>query len=87
MLFKEDDYGRTPFQMACNNSGHDKVVINDTLLIRCWGNDTKNTPPINIVKVLVMAVNVDECIHLDCIYFLLRREPDILQKTSIKLQQ
>jgi hypothetical protein len=37
------------------------------------------TPPLNIVEALIMAA-IDENIHLDCIYSLFRREPDILQK-------
>jgi len=36
-------------------------------------------PLLNILMALVMAA-IDENIHLDCVYFLLRREPDILQK-------
>ena len=35
--------------------------------------------PIHITEALVIAA-IDENIHLDCAYFLLRREPDVLQK-------
>jgi hypothetical protein len=31
------------------------------------------------VDALLLAA-IDEGVHLDCVYFLLRREPDILQK-------
>ena len=35
--------------------------------------------PYNIADALITAA-IDETIHLDCVYFLLRREPDILHK-------
>jgi len=35
--------------------------------------------PIHITEALVIAA-IDENIHWDCAYFLLRREPDVLQK-------
>jgi hypothetical protein len=35
--------------------------------------------PINTVEALVMSA-IDETVRLDCVYFLLRREPDVLQK-------
>jgi hypothetical protein len=54
---------------------HDEVmeVIEDTLIIRYSDN------PINIAEALVMAA-IDERIDLDGVYFLLRREPDVIQK-------
>ena len=47
-------------------------VVEDTLI-------RYSDTPLNITEVLVMAA-IDENSHLDCVYFLLRREPDILQK-------
>ena len=35
--------------------------------------------PINITEALITAA-IDEDIHLNCVYFLLRREPDIVMK-------
>ena len=37
------------------------------------------TPLVSIVMALTMAA-IDENVHLDGVYFLIRREPDILQK-------
>ncbi|OEU12748.1 hypothetical protein FRACYDRAFT_270462 [Fragilariopsis cylindrus CCMP1102] len=69
----------TPFRMACMNSEHGKVmeVVEDTLA-HCYAS-SDNTPPLNIEEALLSAA-IDENIHLDCVYFLLRREPDILRK-------
>ncbi|MGK3741079.1 MAG: hypothetical protein ACI8RD_011437 [Bacillariaceae sp.] len=71
LLFRTD---KTPFQIACEKLCHEKVmkVIEDTLI-------RYSDTPINISEVLVMAA-IDENIHLDCVYFLLRREPDVLVK-------
>jgi len=62
---------RTPFQMMM---GYDSTMkaIEDTLI-------RYSDTPINIVEALVMAA-IDENIHLDGVYFLIRRQPDILQK-------
>jgi hypothetical protein len=48
-------------------------VVEDTL-IRCAG-DT----PISIAEALVIAA-IDDNIHLDGVYFLMRRHPDLLLK-------
>jgi hypothetical protein len=80
LLFRETIQGYdTPFRLACENFGHEKVmeVVEDTLA-RCYAS-SDNTPPLNIEEALLSAA-IDENIHLDCVYFLLRREPDILQK-------
>jgi hypothetical protein len=45
-------------------------VVEDTL-IRYSGT------PINIAEALVMA-SADKNVHLDCVYFLMRREPDAM---------
>ena len=59
--------------------GEEQVMkmIEDTF-IRCYSS-SDDTPPLNVVEALMTAA-VDEDIHLDCVYFLLRRQPDILQK-------
>ncbi|MGK3751316.1 MAG: hypothetical protein ACI8RD_003617, partial [Bacillariaceae sp.] len=58
----------------CEKIGYKEVmeVVEDTL-IRYSGT------PINIAEALVMA-SADKNVHLDCVYFLMRREPDVLQK-------
>ena len=75
ILFSKDEDDDTPFQDACNNHGREKVVkiIEDTLTY--YHSDT----PLNIADTLLSAA-VDDDIHLDCVYFLLRRQPDVLQK-------
>ncbi|OEU23445.1 hypothetical protein FRACYDRAFT_233615 [Fragilariopsis cylindrus CCMP1102] len=75
LLFRRNRLGDTPFQHACRKIGQKRVikVIDGTLGF--YAGDT----PINITEALVMAA-IDENIHLDCVYFLLRRKPDILQK-------
>ncbi|OEU23302.1 hypothetical protein FRACYDRAFT_267497 [Fragilariopsis cylindrus CCMP1102] len=69
--------------------GNKMSTINDTLL-DCQRrrphseededeDDSNTSGPYNIVDALVTAA-IDENIHLDCVYFLIRREPDVLQK-------
>jgi hypothetical protein len=78
ILFKKKDSinGDTPFQLACGNFGYEEVmkILEDTLSTRL-----ALTTPINVEEALIMAA-IDENIHLDCVYFLERRQPDILQK-------
>ncbi|MGK3747418.1 MAG: hypothetical protein ACI90V_014282 [Bacillariaceae sp.] len=75
LLFHKNNNGKTPFQLASKKIGHDEVmeVIEDTLIIRY--SDTS----INTAEALVMAA-IDQNIDLDGVYFLLRREPDVIQK-------
>jgi hypothetical protein len=79
LIFKKDIVDDTPFQYACKRLGCEKVmeVVDDTLA-RCY-TSSDNTPPLNIEEALITAA-IDENIHLDGVYFLIRRQPDILQK-------
>ncbi|OEU07386.1 hypothetical protein FRACYDRAFT_229549 [Fragilariopsis cylindrus CCMP1102] len=80
LLFKKNNHGRyTPFQYACKRFGEEQVIkmIEDTFIRYYSSSD--DTPPLNVVDALMTAA-IDEGIHLDCVYFLLRRQPDILQK-------
>jgi hypothetical protein len=74
LLFRKNNDGTTPFQFACRTFGYDEVmkIIDDTL---ARYSDT----PVNVAEALLSAV-IDENIHLECSYFLLRRQPDILVK-------
>ena len=67
----------TPFELACRKFERKQVidVIEDVLA------EYSGTTPINIVEALVSAVN-DPCIHLDCFYFLIRRQPALLSSSS-----
>jgi hypothetical protein len=75
----EGDIDRTAFQTACKRFGHEEVmkIIEDTPA-RCY-TSSDNTPTLNIEEALILAA-IDKHIHLDCVYFLLRREPGVLQK-------
>ena len=79
LLFRKNNIRYTPFYLACGNFGHEQVmeVVEDTIA-HCYAS-SDNTPPLNIEEALLSAV-IDENIHLDCVYFLLRREPDLLLK-------
>jgi hypothetical protein len=72
--FQEDMDNETPFQEACKKYGHKQVmmVISDTL-------NNPVTPLLNSADALLSAA-IDDSIHLDCVYLLVRREPDVLQK-------
>mmetsp|Transcript_5097 Transcript_5097/g.5021 ORF Transcript_5097/g.5021 Transcript_5097/m.5021 type:complete len:90 (+) Transcript_5097:706-975(+) len=64
----------TPFQTACQKYGRDAVMnAVEEILTRYHSEGT----PLNIVEALMVAA-ADENVHLDCSYFLLRREPDVL---------
>jgi hypothetical protein len=81
LLFTKNNKGKTPIQIAFRKTKlRDKVmtVIEDTI-IRYSSFSENNNTSINIVEALVMAA-IDENIHLDCVYFLLRRQPDVLVK-------
>jgi hypothetical protein len=80
LLFQKEADDDTPFQIACGNFGYEKVmqVVEDTLR-RYHTSSDNNTPKFNIVENLMMAA-IDEDVHLDCVYFLIRRQPDVLLK-------
>jgi hypothetical protein len=90
LLFKKDNDDDTPFQMACGRCGRDKVmnVIKDTLLDcqRRSEDYNNNTGPYNVMDALITAA-IDENVHLDCIYFLMRRQPDVLVKLLSQLSE
>jgi hypothetical protein len=78
LLFKIDSFGKTPFQIACSNVdiGYEGTMkaIEDSLR-----NNT--TGPYNVADALITA-GIDKYVHLDCVFFLLRREPGVLVKLS-----
>jgi hypothetical protein len=81
LIFKKNHAGITPFQYACKKFGYEEVIkVVEETLIRCYSSSSSDdTPLLNIVEALLSAA-IEENIHLDCVYFLLRREPDVLQK-------
>ena len=76
MLMLKPNSLLTTFQYACKNYDGQKVkkIIEDTLA-RYYSSST----PINSADALLSAA-IDETVHLDGVYFLLRREPDMLHK-------
>jgi hypothetical protein len=79
LLFRKSDHDNTPFKYACGKFGSEEIlkVVEDTLVR--YSSSSNNKPPLNITEALMTAV-IDDNVHLDCAYFLLRREPDVLQK-------
>ena len=73
ILFQKHDFSGTPIQNACKRFRRKDVidVVEETLA------RYSPTTPINITYALLLAA-IDERIHLDCVYFLLRRVPDVL---------
>lgn len=70
-----DDGRTTPFQHACGKFGQKNVMneVVENIISRYYSEET----PLNIVDVLLTAA-IDDTIHLDCVFFLLRRRPDVL---------
>ncbi|MGK3762270.1 MAG: hypothetical protein ACI8RD_014588 [Bacillariaceae sp.] len=68
LLFRKDDQGRTPFEIACPKFGYDKVMefVEDTIMIGSSSSSSNNIPPLNIVDALTTA-NINENIHSDCV--------------------
>jgi hypothetical protein len=79
LLFLKSNIDKTPFQCACAIFGRDEVmkVVEDTLILSY--SSSNNTPLLNVVDALLTDA-IDEHVHLDCVYFLMRREPDVLMK-------
>ena len=82
LLFKKDDNGETPLQIASERFERDKVakVIEDTL-----AQISATTTQINISDVLMLAA-INANIHVDCAYFFfLRRELHVLFRLLSRL--
>ncbi|OEU11348.1 hypothetical protein FRACYDRAFT_245680 [Fragilariopsis cylindrus CCMP1102] len=74
LLFHKPNSLLTTFRYACGKFDYNDVmnVIEDTLA-------RYSSTPINSADAVLSAA-IDETVHLDGVYFLLRREPDMLQK-------
>ncbi|OEU17918.1 hypothetical protein FRACYDRAFT_238348 [Fragilariopsis cylindrus CCMP1102] len=70
----EDETPETPFATACSNYGLNDVI---KVVEKCLS-DSSDKP--NSFSEAFLSAAVNEDIHLDCVYFLLRRDPDMLQK-------
>jgi len=74
LLFTKDDDGDTPFQEAYSWGKDEVMEIIEEVLARY---QSEETTQLNIVDALTIAA-IDENVYIDCVYFLLRRHPDIL---------
>merc|ERR1712183_977294 len=76
ILFQKDSRRETPLQVACNKFKQNYVmdVVEETL-VRYYS----PTTPTNSMDALMLAA-IDEHIHLDGVYFVLRRQPDVLTR-------
>jgi len=74
-LFHMDNRDRTPFGMACDKFGRDQVVnaVENVLSMNSYSSKT-------ILEFLV-SLAVDESVHLNGVYFLLRRDPCLMART------
>jgi hypothetical protein len=73
-LFHMDNRDRTPFGMACNKFGSDQATnaVENVLSMNNYSSKT-------ILEFLV-SLAVDESVHLNGVYFLLRREPSLMAR-------
>ena len=63
-------------------------VMEETLLDRQQrqrSDDDNDTGPYNIADALITAAIEEGGVHLDCVYFLLRRHPGVLQRNIITI--
>ena len=77
LLFQKsivDETPETPFASACSNYGLKNVI---KVVEKCLS-DCSDKP--NSFSEAFLSAAVNEDTHLDCVYFLLRRDPDMLQK-------
>jgi len=74
LLFRKDSFDDTPYRCACEKHGQEVVskAIESTL-IDCADE------PYDAAGALVLAA-IDDNVDLDCVYYVLRREPDVLAK-------
>ena len=72
-LFQKNNDGDTPLQLACQKYGRDRVMNGVDEVLARYVIDT----PLNNIKALLVAA-IDDNIHFDCVYFLIRREPDLV---------
>merc|ERR1712032_1503455 len=75
ILFQKNLRADTPIQAACKKFERKDVigVVEETLA------RYSPTTPVNSMDALLLAA-IDERIHLDCVYFLLRRQPHVLMR-------
>merc|ERR1712176_621166 len=71
-----DNYDDSPFKVACRNHGREEA----TQAIENALNDCPDGEhPYDAAQALLSAA-VDQSVDLDCVYFILRREPDVMSR-------
>ena len=78
---KETVHAQTPFQLASHYFGHTAAL---TIVDETLARYSETVLP-DIPKALILAAS-EERIHVECVYFLLKRQPDIMISTRT-LQQ
>ena len=74
MLCKTDNLNKTPLRIACKQFDCQDVmkIVKDTLV-------GYPNPPLNSASLMIhTATHQQKFNHLDCVYFLIRRQPDIV---------
>ena len=75
LLFKKTNSGVTPFQSVCKKYGITAVLeVVEEVLTRYHSQETTK---LDFIEAFLSAA-INENLHLDCAYFLLRRQPDVL---------
>ena len=94
LLFQKTDGGSTPIKTALHHFQYNKqdlMTVIEEILQRytttdtVTGNDNNNNNNFRrnndaILDDTILTAAMDESIHLDCVYFLLRRQPDALRR-------
>ena len=75
LLFRKNHFFRTPFQHACGDKNKRRKEVMD--IVEDIVSRYSETTPINTENALILAAT-DASIHLDCVFFLLKRQPDVL---------
>jgi len=73
-LFRKN-CGETPFQNACGHRNKRRQEVMET--VENIVSRYSKTTPVNTEHALILAAT-DNTIHLDCVFFLLKRQPDVL---------
>ena len=77
-LFHKNSRGETPFQLACEKYGNEKVekILDDVLLLLLSSNHNNL-----LLKTLICAAK-DKRVHMESVYILVRGEPGVLLQTQ-----
>ena len=82
LLFQTDGWGSsTAFQRAVENFGRKNVV---DVVEEILGRYSVTTPIQTMHALMVAATDTNTGIHLGCVYFLIRREPNVVVRTLLR---